>query len=53
MKDVIQDFTNSFNSKQTRNRYTTVLREFFNFMKIKKLGEIEGELKVELAPIFR
>jgi len=42
IKEVIADFTSSFNSIKTKKRYQKVLVEFFEFMEIgslEKLGE--------------
>ena len=41
--EVIEDFTDSFNAQKTKNRYKTVLLEFFwtlNIIKLEELGEI-------------
>jgi hypothetical protein len=40
IKEVVADFTSSFNSIKTKKRYQKVLVEFFEFMEIVSLEEL-------------
>ncbi|CAA6808884.1 MAG: Unknown protein [uncultured Campylobacterales bacterium] len=40
INEVIEDFISSFNSARTKNRYKTVLKQFFNSLDIKQLDEL-------------
>lgn len=38
--EVMEDFTNSFNSQKTKQRYQTVLKQFFEWLSVVKLEEL-------------
>ncbi len=50
--DVVEDFTNSFNSLKTKKRYKTVLKQFFEMLEIVKLEELADIHITEIKKCF-
>lgn len=50
--EVIEDFTNSFNSLKTKKRYKTVLKQFFEMLEIVKLEELADIHITEVKKCF-
>ena len=50
--EVIEDFTISFNSIKTQKRYKTVLKQFFELLKVQKLEQLADVPLVEVKRVF-